>query len=317
MKPKPYLGLLILTAICSAAFAWFADTGNLLLTALAFPFAPIGKVLRLMSLSGFFGNLLAWMIYLILCALPVIYYGFLHRRNRAKTADLLLLLLSAVLAVVLYNAVNPHGNLLAASDAGLQMLLAQYGAVVYVTLLGRLILRTVSGFAAANEMTLYKALSVFLRLLGVLFVIAAFGGRFGALLETLAAVESSNQNSGNLTLTYLFALFHCIVDALPYLLNTITVILALELLHGFTENSKQTATYAKQLAKWCGFALSCTALAGILFHVSQMLFMNALRNLDASVSIPVGSIAFVAVCLIAAGIVAENKALRDDNDLFI
>lgn len=317
MRQKTYCILLAAVAVCSAVFALFADNGSFLLYALQFPFAQIGALLRRLSLSGFVGNIAAWMIYILLCAAPTIGYILSFRGKQAAKADSLLLLLTAILFLVLYKAVNPYGSFLYASETGMQMVLAQYGAGVYVTLIGWLILRTVGSFAAADETTLYKALGIFLRLLGILFVISAFGGCFGDLLQDIESVRAGNQNSGSLYLTNVFLIFRCIADALPHLLNTVTVMIALELLSAFTKNRDNTPMYAEQLAKWCSTTLVCTVLSGIGFHTAQMLFLSDLRSLDASVRFPVSSIAFLLVCLIASRIIAENKALRDDNDLFI
>ena len=317
MRHKQYGMVLIAAAVCSAAFALFADAGSLLLSALQFPFVQIGALLRTLSLSGFVGNIAAWVIFLLLCAVPTVCYMLLTRSKQVVKADCLLLLLTAILAVVLYKAVNPYGFFLADSETGLQIVQGQYGAVVYVTLIGWLILRTVGSFSAADEATLYKALAVFLKLLGIVFVMAAFGGCFGAVLQDLEVLRAGNQNSGSLLLTELFIVLRCITDALPHLLNTVTVFIGLELLSAFTENSNNTAAYAEHLAKWCGTTLICTAIAGIGFHMAQMLFVGSLRDLDVSVRLPIGSVAFLLICFIVSRIIAENKALRDDNDLFI
>ena len=284
----------------------------MLLSLLRFPFGPIGDGLRWMSLAGSVENILAWFIYIWLCLIPAAVWWKL----RSCRADLLLLLLSPVLALVLYKCVNPFGSFLA-SFAGKEMLQAQYGAVVYVLLVSRLILRTVQAFQAADEPALYKFLGVFLKLLGALFVVSAFGGCFGELLDSVESVRTANQNSGSLTVTYLFLTLQCLTDALPALLNTVSVVIALNLLDAFASENEDTVTYAQGLAKWCGTTLTATAIVTALFHVLQMLCLPYLRNMDASVSLPIGSVTFLLVCLIAARIIAENKALKDDNDLFI
>lgn len=312
MNRKNYYTLLLLTAVCSAAFALFADGGAMLLSALRFPFGPIGNGLRWMSLGSQAGNILAWSIYVLLCLLPAAAWWKLRKTK----SDLLLLLLSPVLAVVLYRCINPFGSFLA-NAAGSEMLQAQYGAVVYVLLVSWLILRTVAAFRTADEPALYKATGLFLKLLGVLFVVTAFGGCFGELLGAIESVRTANQNSGSLTMTYVFLTLQCIVDAIPALLNTAAVVLALELLEAFTGESAHTAQCAERLAHWCGTTLTVTAIATASFHVLQMLCMDSLRTVTASVSLPIGSIAFLLVCLLAARIIAENKALKDDNDLFI
>lgn len=315
MKLKNYYALLTAAAVCSVAFALFADSSSLLISLLRFPFGPIGNGLRTMSLLGNAENILAWMIFVILSLIPAAIWLLLHQRSSVK-CDILLLILSPVLAVVLYNCVNPFDSFLA-TVAGPEMLQAQYGAVVYVILIGWLILRTVHAFRTADEAALYRALGIFLKLLGVLFVISAFGSCFGDLLNDIDALRKGNQNSGSLTLTYVFLALHCITDALPPLLNTAAVIMALKLLNAFTEESEHTPAYAEQLAKWCGTTLTITAIVTMVFHVLQMLCLPHLRNLDVSVSMPIGSVTFLLVCLIAARIIAENKQLRDDNELFI
>ena len=168
MKLKNYYALLTAAAVCSVAFALFADSSSLLISLLRFPFGPIGNGLRIMSLAAEAENILAWMIFVMLSAIPAAIWLFMRKRSEAK-CDILLLLLSPVLAVVLYNCINPFGSFLTAV-AGPEMLQAQYGAVVYVILVSWLILRTVHAFRTAEESALYEASGFFLKLLGVLFV---------------------------------------------------------------------------------------------------------------------------------------------------
>ena len=309
MKHKPYLYLLIAAAIGSALLGIFADSGSILLTVLQFPLAPIAKGLRSLSLSGTVGNLLAWGLYLLLCTLPLIPFAKLRHRRKS---DALLLVLIPVLAVTVYRLINPTG-LLAGTEAGLAMYRAQYGGVVYAVLLGWLILRTAEAFRSADEAALYRAMELFVLLLGILFVISAFGEGLASLLGEIDRLRAANQNSGSLTLSYVFLTLEAIRDALPALLNTVTALMALELL----EHREDGIVYANRLAKWCGTSLTVTALAYVVFHLLQMIFLPQLRNLDMTLRFPIPSLAFLLVCLIAARMVEENKALRDENELYI
>ena len=96
MKHRSYLCLLAISADASALLALFADGGNILLTTLQFPFAPIAKSLRLLSLSGTVGNLLAWLLYTLLCALPLLPLWLLRRKEKSAKSDLLFILLTPV-----------------------------------------------------------------------------------------------------------------------------------------------------------------------------------------------------------------------------
>ena len=316
MKRKPYLYLLLGAAIASALLALFADGGEILLTAVQFPLAPIAAGLRKLSLSGTVGNILAWALYILLCALPLIPFGILRSKSKAVKSDFLLLGLIPVLAVTLYRLINPTG-LLAGTEAGLVMYRAQYGGTLYALLICWMILRVTEGFGKLDEPALYHGLGIFLKLLGVLFVISAFGGSLGALLGDMEALGAANQNSGSLTLSRLFLVLQCLTDALPALLNTVTVLMALELTEALAAESDSTADSAQRLAKWCGTTLVITAAASAVFHLLQMLCLPMLRTSDVTLRLPIPSLAFVIVCLIAARIIAENKALRDDNELFI
>ena len=316
MKHRSYLCILAISAAITALLALFADGGNILLALLQFPFAPIAKGLRLLSLSGSAGNILAWVLYLLLCALPLLPLRLLRRKEKSAKSDLLLFLLIPVLAIALYRLINPTG-LLAATEATLPMYWAQYGGTVYAVLLGWLILRTGEALKAADEEALYTAAGIFLKLLGVLFTVSAFGVCLAELLGDLEALRAANQNSGSLTLSYGFLTLQCLADALPSLLNTVTVCMALTLLDAFVADDDNIVDHADRLARWCGTTLVITAAASIGFHVLQLLFLPKLRTTDVSLSFPMASLAFLTVCLIAARILGENKQLRDDNDLFI
>lgn len=317
MNRKPFYTFLVVLAVLCGVFCLTVDAGDILISALSFPFAQIGTWLRVLSLSSMTGNIAAWALYLTFSLIPLVGFFYIHRRYHAEKCDLLLPLLTMVLLMVLYKMVNPFGSLYADSETGTAMYKAQYGAVVYVILLGWLILRAVANFSSADEQGLYTRMGYLLKLLATLFVVSVFGGFFGNLLGTIETIRTTNTDGGSLTLTYLFVTLQCLVDALPLLLDTVAAVMALDLLEAFTGENEHTAVYADRLAKWCGTTLTVTTIAGIVFHVLQMLFLNKIRSSNVSVTLPVGSITFLLVCLIAARIIAENKTLKDDNDLFI
>lgn len=317
MKRKPYLAILAVLAVGSAVLALTADSGQILLTALCFPFDQIGAGLRALSLSGTVGNAAAWVLYLALALIPLLVWLYLRRKGRLEPADGLLMLLTPVLLVVLYKMINPYGGLYAQSAPMLRIYKAQFGAVVYVILLGWLVLRLLSRFAEADEAGLYRWLSRFVMILGGLFVISAFGGCFGELMTAIDNVRTANTDGGSLTLTYVFLGLRCMVDGLPLLMDIVAALLVLDLLEAMAADSHTQAARAESLAKWCGVTLMVTTGLGMGYHVAQMLFMDGLRNVSASVVFPVTSIAFLLICMAAARLVARNKALQDENDLFV
>lgn len=317
MNRTPFLSILALLAAGSALFALSVDSSQLLLTAFCFPFAQIGAGLRWLSLSGAAGNAVAWVLYVALGLLPLLTWLGLRRMGKVEPPDLLLMLLTPVLLVVLYNMVNPFGSMLSGSAPMLDIYKAQFGAVVYVILVGWLVLRILHRFTHADQAGLYQWLSRFVMLSAALFVVSAFGGCFGELVGTIRDVRAGNTDGGSLTLTYLLSGLRCLVDAVPLLMDTAAALLALDLLDAMAADSHSQAAAAEHLAGWCRMTLIVTTVVSIAFHVLQMLVMDNLRNVSASVVLPVSSITFLLICMAAARIVAENKALRDENDLYI
>lgn len=129
-------------------------------------------------------------------------------------------------------------------------------------------------------------------------------------------------NAGNehrLGASYLFLALQFAVDSLPYLLNLLLVVAALRLLDHMRENrySAQSVGAAQRLASWCRRALTATVLANTGWNLLQLLFAQSLRVINSSVQIPVMSIAFMLGVLLLARFIAENKQLKDDNDLFV
>ena len=74
---------------------------------ITFPWEQLGALLRGLSLSGFAGNITAWILFLIIGALPLVICAVLAARHRLRQADILLPVLTIVLYVALWFFTNP------------------------------------------------------------------------------------------------------------------------------------------------------------------------------------------------------------------
>jgi hypothetical protein len=119
--------------------------------------------------------------------------------------------------------------------------------------------------------------------------------------------------------TYVFLGLQFAVDALPYLLDVLVVLAAVRLLEELSSDrySPQSVKAAGELSRLCGKALAATVLSGIAFNLLQLLFAKELMVINTTLQIPVFSIAFVLGVLLVTRFIAENKQLKDTNDLFI
>lgn len=293
-----------------------AASGGGLGAAMAFPFMPLGKLLRLMSEAGPLGDACAWALYAVLCLLPA---GYFFLRTRRGIEDGLLLVMSALLFFQMYYAVNP--SLLkwplnkAGSFGGSAM-----GCVFYALLTAYLVLRFIRVSMSAHQHTLMRCCKGLLAVLAAALVFGAFALSPAALVNVIGDVRAGNQgNESALTWTYVFLALGCGVRMSAYLLDLWVLETAAHLLDTwqrvpYTEDAVHAAGF---LARRSGLSLIATVLLNLGYQLLQLVFMPVLYRVDMTVTVPLTSVALVLAALMLAQFLRESKQLKDDNDLFI
>lgn len=106
---------------------------------------------------------------------------------------------------------------------------------------------------------------------------------------------------------------------MPYIFDVLVVFSALRLLGEIRANrySDGSVEAAGKLSRLCGNALAATVLANITFNILQLLFARKLMVINNSVQIPYLSIVFMLAALLLARFIAEDKKLKDENNMFI
>ncbi len=290
---------------------------------IAFPFEQIGLILKLLSGSGLLGNAIALTLYLAICFLPVYYLIASKDKRKLHLEDALVGLLSSVLLVSLYLMINTENLELIFIGLG-ALGVAAGKAILSITiwsiLWGYLILRFIRLAFDSNTKKLIVYSSVTLYSLCFFFAWIVFGSNFGDLLNSFFALQAQNTGlQAGLGITYVFLVLGFLLDAIPYILNTVIVFLALDLLTEMYNDahSEKTEILSKQLSLFCYKSLGIVVVSGISFNLLQLLFAKTLRNTEANLSIPIMSVLFVLTVLFFARLISENRALKHDNDLFI
>lgn len=322
MKRNIFIGILMIEALLCVVFRILqASFTGVFSAVMAFPFEQIGFGLRLLSLSGGLGNLSAIVIYLAICLLPAGVLPILRKKRELHAEDGLLGLLSVVLFAVLYLMINPGIIASMMGGAAWQHVgKAVLGVIVYSVLCGYFVLRVLRLFSVGSIDKLVGYMSVMLRLLNILFVYIIFSTCFGNLLDSIESMRAGNiGNEHLLGASYFFLVLQFTVDSLPYAVNVVVVFAALQLLHEMQTNrySAETMEATERMSRLCSMSLGVTVLSNIGFNLLQLLFLKSLAVVSSSVQIPVFSIAFVLAALLLTRFVAENKQLKDDNDMFI
>ncbi len=322
MKRAFYFGLFFVEAIfCILLTVAPLSFSNIFTSALAFPFEQIGLILRFLSLSGGLGNIVAFLLYLILCLIPIGYFILIIKRRKLYFEDGLLVLFSLSLFVILYLMTNPYIISTFPYSGFFQKLnMALLGSCLYSILLGYFILRILRLFSKSNITMLSKYITSLLYIINVIFIYLIFGAGFSDLLNSFIALQNGNLGNEHLLgVTYIFLIFEYVISVLPYAMNIIIVIISLNLLKELQLDrySSETISVAKKISIFCTLSLKITIVSYIGFNVAQLLFAKSLMVIRGSLEIPLFSILFVLMILLLTRLITENKMLKEDNDLFV
>ena len=160
MKERHLFTLLSVEAAACVLFCILQRSlSGLFSTLIAFPFEQIGAGLRVLSLSGAVGNVVAIILYMLLGLIPAGIWGFLHWRKKSESLDIMLLVISALLFVTLYYMINP--GLLSTGVPGTGKW--SLGSTFYSVLLGYLLIRILLHYKNAGTEKLQKGLWFLLR----------------------------------------------------------------------------------------------------------------------------------------------------------
>lgn len=340
MKQKIFLLVLIVEAVLCAVLAFAVPSGVMTgLSLFTFPFVQIGDGLRALSLSGKAGNVVAIILYILFCGSPMLALLAISRKRKVYPEDGLLAGLGTLLFFVMYMMVNPGmipdvlGGLIGLAGTGKMTL----GVMLYSVLAGYVVLHILRRIGRAEMDTLQSYVRIMLYILGAFFVWAVFGAGAAGLRAEIAALEAGNTVEGandmlaqmlgsgvgvsrdQLTLSKMFLVIRYLVDALPYLLDTVIVFGGLALLDALKEDryGERAVSLAQRLSRRCTKFLAAVVISNMIFNVLQLIFLEKLLVIDGVVQLPILSIFFVMIVLFLTKLLSENKALKEDNDLFV
>lgn len=315
-----YLFLFAEAIFCILFYSAQMTLTGIFSTLLAFPFEQSGLLLRLLSLSGFAGNIAAILLYCMISLIPAVFLFHFYKKDRLHPEDALLAVLTVLLFFVLYFMVNPgymsstFGNL--TGSAGKAFL----GGAVYSILAGYVVLRLLRLSFAAGTGKLRQYLKVLLYIFIALFLFFICGSCFGSLLESWKTLYAENVGyESALGTSCFFLILQYLVNVLPYILDILVAFGGIRLLDELAEDpyAKTAVLAAERLSRLCGLSLTAAVLCNIIFNLLQLLFAGSLHVINGTVSFPLLSVGFVLTALLLTRYLDENRRLKADNDLFI
>lgn len=275
------------------------------------PFTLVGGGLRSLSLSGFGGNLAAWVVVLAVSALPLL----LMRKHPRKKEDLLLVLTCGAVFAMLYYAVNP--GLLDELSGEFYPIAALCTALSLVV--GWWVLRLLLRLEGEKPQTLAKALAV---LLTVCALLMAFASAYGPMTDALALQARFDTGdfmgrSRSLSITVLVFTtgMRIGLKVLAAQLMLLGAGLAREL--GRMEFDAQAVEFCQKTAGDCAKVVRRTVEATAAINLLQLVFLNRLYDSSFQLEFPLLTLALAAGLYLLCRFLEQGHQLQLDSDSII
>ena len=304
--------LLLVTAALSLVLGFVPGAGSGVMGALALPFVAAGWCLRTMSLSGGVGNVVSIILYALICAVPLVFWW----RSRRRTEDALLVLLSGVLAVVLYYMINPNLRQgIMQNEVGD----AVYAGAVWSTLMTWGVLKLLYAGEWGLERNVYRALRIFLLLCAASCLVDCFGTGTARIVHNLRLRQAVNGSLDYTGLDMAFLVLTYLAAAVEKGLCAWVLYRGAVLLEELERDpfGAGCVAAAERVSGSCRDCLTVMSLTALALNIAQILLAPMLQNIAVSVNIPVLGMAVCFAMLAVTKLLVRGKELKDDNDLFV
>lgn len=322
MKNKTLLITLLTTSVLSALtvvlkFSFSEIFGDVI----CFPFEQIGMGLRWLSLQGGLQNVIAIVLYIVLCLSPLLVFLPLRKKKAVRIEDSLMAVLSLLLFYVIYMMINPSLiPLPGALGLGADMAKALLGGTVYSVIVTYLALRIMRFFFHSKTKNLHRYMVILLSLTAILFIISIFGVGLNDVFAQIKGMKAANIGTENgLKTSYFFAAIKFVIDSIPSFISILVIFFGITFINELSADpySEDTIRTSEKLSRVCKLGLIITVCSNTAFNLLQLIFMRNLRNINSFIQIPLFSVIFVLGVLILSRILLTNKALKDENDSII
>lgn len=307
---------LLWTCLLAAALlvlAFMPGVGGNVLMAMALPFTLLGDGLRALSLSGSVGNVVAIVLFVLVCCVPLVFWF----RTRRQPEDGLLILLVGVLAFVLYMMVNPHLRPeLLREDAGDIL----YAGTVWSVVITWGVLKLLRSSDRILEHNIYKALRIFLLICAAECLLDGFGLGFAGFRESINWVNASNYGLSTVKFpTYLFLFLDFAAGAAEGGLTALVLYKGAKLLSCLEADpySEESMAAVRDVSKWCKETLVIVSLTNLALNLGQIIMAGVILNVGMEIRFPVMEMAIAFGMLVLTRLLGQGKQLKDDNDLFV
>ena len=283
-------------------------------SAAAFPFEQIAAGLNFLSKEGPAGRGLAAALWIGLSLIPAMTAFRYGKGKETGPEKITLYVLSAVILLALYGMVNPQlfrpETLPEGFSVYPKLVNASLGISVWSFLVLYITLRLIRLFRQGDKRQLFGYMQAVLYALCAVFAAAAAGSLAGG-AASLSDPSKTHVDQG-------FGIIFHAAKFIPYLFDIAIIIRVLKLFEiASTDRQEGIVEAAGRVSGICCRALITTTAVTAAVNILQVILMPGLSDISITMDIPTIDIAFTVMILLFSRLLAENRKLRDDNELFI
>lgn len=275
------------------------------------PLVNFGKFLRDLSLKSGSGNVEAWVIVIVLSALPLL--GLLWK-NRSKT-DFLLLLSAAEIFAMLYYLVNPTKVSLMLSWMGADAIAKAWALISAGCVTGTIVCWVLLRLLKLLGQKPADILPMFLFWTAVIYAfLLAFSGVRGIESAVYELTQGNSQESLIGSTRNMVIVLHTLA-LIPNILGVRVILLAGKLTLALERKpfAEETIALAEQISGKAVFIAKISLLLTVLGNVLQMIWFSKLLKVHMEIQIPLLTLVLCAVLMLLCKYFCRAKEVNDDN----
>ncbi len=283
---------------------------------MAFPFRQIAQGLRGMSEASDAGNVVAWIIYVMIGLLPLALLGLKHIKKTAKVEDWLLPVISGLIWYVLYININPAlfwGEL--RSFALYEPQMATAGGMVYSAITVYIVFKLVRWIRGGNIELLGKCFTIFTVVTSIILLL-------GGISEVQKIIDGfATRFYPNTELTVklgvtLLAIADVVTPAITLIVVLVYVRKAIKeyIVNGMSD---KLLVCVKGLEEKSSLTLGVCVLVNMSYNLLQLVMCKYILATNIMVYLPVMQLISLIGVMIVSKLVLESKRVKEENELFV
>ena len=321
---KKYINLLLIVEaiICALVCVLGGRDLNFTSELLAFPFKPVAIGLRELSFVGSIANVFAWVIFILVCSLPVLVLVVRIIKKKFAVEDSLLVVISLIMTPALYHMININTMIseMIVSVEDFRVTYCILGAMIYSVIAAYVIMKIVRKFAKANKKQLKSYFNNVLFIVNVIVILVSLGFSLNELLIKLPAGSvGMTEISENITITKVFMIMEYAMDVVINIMIVGIIILVQGLVEKIDLDSisDEVVKRAKVISKCCVGTIVIHGILNILYNGLQLVFVKKLLEIKGVVSVPIVMVLVMLIIMLFTQFILDAKSIKEENDMFI